>query len=43
MQATMMNVPLSILHFMDLAVTLFKRNPFVSRLPYNSLLPHPYC
>ena len=42
MQATMMNVPLSINHFMDRAGTLFKRNTIVSRLPDKSLRTHTY-
>ena len=42
MQATMMNQPLSILHFMDRAGTIFKRNTIVSRLPDKSLRTHTY-
>ena len=42
MKTTMMNVPLSILHFMDRAGTLFKRNTIVSRLPDKSLRTHTY-
>ena len=42
MQATMMNVPLSINHFLDRAGTIFKRNPIVSRLPDKSLRTHTY-
>ena len=40
MQTTMMNVPLSINHFLDRAGTLFKRNTIVSRLPDKSLRTH---
>ena len=42
MQTTMMNVPLSINHFLDRAGTLFKRNTIVSRLPDKSLRTHTY-
>ena len=42
MQTTMMNVPLSILHFMERAGTLFQRNTVVSRLPDKSLRTHTY-
>jgi fatty-acyl-CoA synthase len=42
MQATMMNVPLSINHFLDRAGTLFKHNTIVSRLPDKSLVTHTY-
>ncbi|NRF70042.1 long-chain fatty acid--CoA ligase [Aquincola sp. S2] len=37
MQATMMDVPLSLNHFLDRAGTLFKHNRIVSRLPDKSL------
>ena len=42
MQATMMNVPLSINHFLDRAGTIFKHNTIVSRLPDKSLRSHTY-
>jgi len=42
MQATMMNVPLSINHFMDRAGTMFSRNTIVSRLPDKTLRTHTY-
>jgi fatty-acyl-CoA synthase len=42
MQATMMNVPLSINHFLDRAGSLFKSNTIVSRLPDKSLRTHTY-
>ena len=42
MQATMMNVPLSINHFLERAGTIFKRNTIVSRLPDKSLRSHSY-
>ena len=42
MQTTMMDVPLSLNHFMDRAGTLFKDNVIVSRLPDKSLLSHSY-
>ena len=42
MQSTMMNVPLSINHFLDRAGTLFKHNTIVSRLPDKSLRTHTY-
>ena len=42
MQATMMNVPLSLNHLMDRAGTLFKANQIVSRLPDKSLRVHSY-
>ena len=42
MQTTMMNVPLSILQFMERAGTLFQRNTVVSRLPDKSLRTHTY-
>ena len=42
MQATMMNVPLSINHFLERAGTIFKRNTLVSRLPDKSLRRHSY-
>ena len=42
MQATMMNVPLSINHFLDRAGTIFKHNSIVSRLPDKSLRSHTY-
>ena len=42
MQATMMNVPLSINGFLERAGTIFKRNTLVSRLPDKSLRSHTY-
>ena len=42
MQTTMMNVPLSIHHFLERAGTLFKGNTIVSRLPDKSLVTHTY-
>ena len=42
MQATMMNVPLSINGFLERAGTIFKRNTLVSRLPDKSLRSHSY-
>ena len=42
MQATMMNVPLSINGFLERAGTIFKRNTLVSRLPDKSLRTHTY-
>ena len=42
MQTTMMNVPLSIHHFLERAGTLFKRNAIVSRLPDKSFVTHTY-
>ena len=42
MQATMMNVPLSINGFLQRAGTIFKRNTIVSRLPDKSLRSHSY-
>ena len=42
MQTTMMNVPLSINHFLERAGTLFKRNTIVSRLPDKTLRSHTY-
>ena len=42
MQATMMNVPLSINHFLERAGTIFKRNTIVSRLPDKTLTTHTY-
>jgi len=42
MQATMMNVPLSINGFLERAGTIFKRNTIVSRLPDKSLRRHSY-
>jgi len=42
MQATMMNVPLSIHHFLERAGTTFKRNTLVSRLPDKTLRTHTY-
>ena len=42
MQATMMNVPLSINGFLERAGTIFKRNTIVSRLPDKSLRSHSY-
>ncbi len=42
MQATMMNVPLSINGFLQRAGTLFKHNTLVSRLPDKSLRRHSY-
>ena len=38
----MMNVPLSIHHFLDRAGSIFKRNAIVSRLPDKSLVTHTY-
>ena len=43
MQATMMNVPLSIHHFMERAGTMFRQNTIVSRLPDKSLVRHSYA
>ena len=42
MQATMMNVPLSIHDFLQRAGTIFKHNTIVSRLPDKSLRSHTY-
>ena len=42
MHTTMMNLPLSIHHFMERAGTLFKGNTMVSRLPDKSLRTHTY-
>ncbi len=42
MQTTMMNMPLSIHHFLERAGTLFKGNTMVSRLPDKSLRTHTY-
>jgi fatty-acyl-CoA synthase len=42
MQSTMMDVPLSINHFLDRAGTLFSDNLVVSRLPDKSLRTHTY-
>ena len=42
MQTTMMDVPLSIHHFLDRAGSIFKRNTIVSRLPDKSLVTHTY-
>ncbi len=42
MQATMMNVPLSINGFLQRAGTIFQRNTIVSRLPDKSLRTHTY-
>ena len=42
MQTTMMNVPLSIHHFLDRAGSIFKRNTIVSRLPDKSVVTHTY-
>jgi fatty-acyl-CoA synthase len=42
MQATMMNVPLSINGFLERAGTIFKRNTLVSRLPDKRLVTHTY-
>jgi fatty-acyl-CoA synthase len=42
MQATMMNVPLSLNHLLERAGTLFARNEIVSRLPDKSLRRHSY-
>ena len=42
MQTTMMNVPLSINHFLDRAGSMFKKNTIVSRLPDKTLRTHTY-
>ena len=42
MQATMMDVPLSLNHFLERAGTLFSNNRLVSRLPDKSLREHTY-
>ena len=42
MHTTMMDVPLSINHFLDRAGTLFAGNPIISRLPDKSLRTHSY-
>ena len=42
MQSTMMDVPLSINHFLDRAGTLFRQQQIVSRLPDKSLRTHSY-
>ncbi|MEP7301679.1 MAG: long-chain-fatty-acid--CoA ligase [Caldimonas sp.] len=42
MHATMMNVPLSLNHFLDRAGALFASNSIVSRLPDKSLKTHSY-
>ena len=42
MQSTMMDVPLSINHFLERAGTLFAKNEIVSRLPDKSLKTHSY-
>jgi hypothetical protein len=42
MQSTMMDVPLSINHFLDRAGTLFRHQQIVSRLPDKSLRTHSY-
>ncbi|MEO8081513.1 MAG: long-chain fatty acid--CoA ligase [Caldimonas sp.] len=42
MQSTMMDVPLSINHFLDRAGTLFRKQQIVSRLPDKSLRTHSY-
>ena len=42
MQATMMDVPLSVNHLMERAGTIFKGNEVVSRLPDKSLRRHSY-
>ena len=42
MKSTMMNVPLSINHFLDRAGTIFSRNTVVSRLPDKSLRTQTY-
>ena len=42
MQATMMNVPLSLNDVLERAGTLFARNQIVSRLPDKSLRRHSY-
>ncbi len=42
MQATMMDVPLSLNHLLDRAGTLFARNEIVSRLPDKRLRRHSY-
>ena len=42
MQATMMNVPLSLNHLLDRAGQIFARNQIVSRLPDKSLRRHTY-
>ncbi|SPP98124.1 hypothetical protein [Bradyrhizobium vignae] len=42
MQSTMMDVPLSLNHFLERAGTLFSGNEIVSRLPDKSLRRHSY-
>ncbi|MEO8835292.1 MAG: AMP-binding protein, partial [Caldimonas sp.] len=42
MRSTMMDVPLSLNHFLDRAGTLFAQNEIVSRLPDKSLRRHSY-
>ena len=42
MQSTMMDVPLSLNHFLDRAGTLFRHQQIVSRLPDKSLRTHSY-
>ncbi len=42
MQTTMMDVPLSLNHFLERAATLFKDNEVVSRLPDKTLRRHRY-
>jgi fatty-acyl-CoA synthase len=42
MQATMMDVPLSLNHLLERAGTIFKGNEVVSRLPDKSLVRHTY-
>ena len=42
MQATMMDVPLSLHHFLARAGTLFAANRLVSRLPDKTLRTHTY-
>ena len=43
MQTTMMDVPLSLNHFLERAGTLFGSNEIVSRLPDKSLRTHSYA
>jgi fatty-acyl-CoA synthase len=43
MQSTMMNVPLSLNHFLERAGTIFRDNLVVSRLPDKSLRTHTYA
>ena len=43
MQATMMNVPLSLNHLLDRAGQFFGRNEIVSRRPDKSLVRHTYA